>query len=75
MSVWAREKYIFAFLGLAYSPCLASFISVANFRLTRCMGLWSVAYCADCAELTGQKHGAICWHVEERTKKILSALE
>lgn len=63
-----KKPHFFVFLGLTHSPCLVRFISMANFVLARCMGLQSVAYSVDCAELTGQTHRAICWHVELKTK-------
>lgn len=35
-----------------------------------CMGLQSAAHCVDCAELTGQIHRAICWHMDKKMKTI-----
>lgn len=70
MSVWAHQKPMFVFLGPAHTPGFARLILIANFELTGCMGLQNVAHCTDCAELTGQIRGAICWHMEETTKNI-----
>lgn len=68
-----RKTYI-CLSGATAFPCLVRFISMANFGLTRCVGVRSVADCVGCAALKDRYKGLFAgtW---KKNQKILTTLE